>query len=69
MRKMVERGSLSSRVQYEKLRDNVWDDVLALDRQMYAIHGRDIQEIAMIKGRELGLFDFKVNKKTYLIIM
>lgn len=59
MRKYVKRGGVSIRPQYQKLRENVWNDTQALDNEQHVIHDNDIQEIAMMKAMELGLHDFK----------
>lgn len=60
MRKFVKRGGVSTKVQYEKLRDKVWQEVRQLDCQSHVIHDRDVQEIAMIVARELGIPSFRV---------
>lgn len=60
MRKYVKRGSISSKVQYEKLRNLVWEEVDKLDRENVVIHESTIQDIAMEKAEKLGLENFKV---------
>lgn len=65
MRKYVQRGAVSSKVRYEKLRNSIWEEVLSLDRQMITIHDRDIQEIAMIKAKEFGLHEFVVRAQPF----
>lgn len=70
MRIMVKRGFVSSRVLYKKLRKAVWEEIQMLDDRQQVLHGRDIQEIAMIKAKELGLPEFtviRVNNVTKLL--
>lgn len=60
MRKYVKRGSVSSRVDYEKLRKDVWSEIYSLDKEGVVLHDNDIQNIAMMKAKEIGLHGFKV---------
>lgn len=60
MRNYVKRGSISSRVEYAKLREDVWNEVYSLDKEGAVLHDTDIQQIAMIKAKERNLHDFKV---------
>lgn len=70
MRRYVERGSISTRKQYEYLRKDVWDEFYKLYTDGNVLHDNDIQSIAMVKAKERGLHDFKVNitKHTFLKI-
>lgn len=62
MRKYVRSGGVNSRIQYKQLREKVWEEVFRLDRDLHIFHDNDIQEIAMIKAKELGLHEFLVIK-------
>lgn len=64
MRKYVQRGSVSSRVEYEKLRTNVWNKVYSLDKEGVVLHDNDVQNIAMSEAKERGLHNFKVRHET-----
>lgn len=66
MRSYIKRGSVSNRNSYRQLRDDVWNEVYTLDKEGVVLHDCDIQQIAMIKAREINLLDFKVSEnKTY----
>lgn len=66
MRSYIKRGSVSNRNRYRQLRDDVWNEVYTLDKEGVVLHDCDIQQIAMIKAREINLLDFKVSEnKTY----
>lgn len=66
MRSYIKRGSVSNRNRYRQLRDDVWNEVYTLDKEGVVLHDCDIQQIAMIKAREIYLLDFKVSEnKTY----
>lgn len=60
MRNYIKPGSVSSRIEYEKLSNEVWDEVYSLDKEGVVLHDSDIQQIAMIKAREKNLLNFKV---------
>jgi len=60
MRNYVKRGSVSSRINYAKLRENVWNEVYSLDKEGVVLHDKDIQNIAMVKAKELNLHEFMV---------
>lgn len=68
MRKYVKRGSVSSKVQYKKLKDLVWKEFEQLEQEQLILHDSDVKEIALIKATELGLTDFKVTKLIFLAI-
>lgn len=57
---------MSSRIEYEKLRNDVWSEFYSLDKEGVVLHDCDIQQIAMIKAREREMHNFKVckNKST-----
>lgn len=65
MRRFVKRGFVSSRTIYHQLKSKVWDEVRQLDQDREIIHGHDIQEIAMSKAQELGLYNFQVRTHKY----
>lgn len=60
MRNYVKRGSVSSRINYARLRDDVWNEVYSLDKEGVVLHDNDIQNIAMVKAKERNLNEFKV---------
>lgn len=60
MRQYVERGGISSKVLYKQLKEKVLEEVIELDSNRETITGDDLQQIAMIKSRELGLNNFQV---------
>lgn len=60
MRNYVKRGSVSSRVDYAKLREDVWNEVYSLDKEGVVLHDNDIQNIAMVTAKKRNLQDFKV---------
>lgn len=60
MRNYIKRGSLSNRIAYEALQNDVWNEVYSLDKEGVVLHDCDIQEIAMIIARERKLVNFKV---------
>lgn len=65
MRNYVQRGAISDRVRYSRLRETVWNEVYSLDKEGIVLHDCDIQFIAMTKAREIGLHDFKVNANVH----
>lgn len=60
MRKYVTRGTISNRIEYERLRNDVWNEVYSLDKEGVVLHDNDIQQIAMLKAKDKGLHNFKV---------
>lgn len=68
MRKYIQRGSVSSRIEYARLRDAIWNEVYSLDKEGVVLHDSDIQRIAMIKAKERSLHDFKVSMRKLLSI-
>lgn len=62
MRNYVKRGSISSRIEYERFRTDVWDEIYSLDKEGVVLHDNDIQQIAMIKAREKNLLNFRVSE-------
>lgn len=70
MRNYVKRGSVSSRIDYAKLREDVWNEVYSLDKEGIVLHDNDIQNIAMVKAKERNLQNFTVcNMKHNLFAM
>lgn len=65
MRKYIRRGSVTTRIEYERLRKEVWKDFYQYYTDGQVLHDNDIQFIAMVKAKEMGLHDFKVNYKSY----
>lgn len=61
MRSYVKRGTISNRVEYERLRNEVWNEFYSLDKEGVVLHDNDLQEIAMMKAQEKGLHNFKVS--------
>lgn len=53
---------MSSRIEYERLRVEVWNEVYSLDKEGVVLHDNDIQQIAMIKAKERNLHNFTVRK-------
>lgn len=62
MRNYVKRGTVSNRIEYERLSNDVWNEVYSLDKEGVVLHDNDIQQIAMIKAQEKGLHNFKVRE-------
>lgn len=60
MRNYVRRGAVSSRIDYAKLREDVWNEVYSLDKEGIVLHDNDIQHIAMVKAMERHLQNFTV---------
>lgn len=60
MRNYVKRGAVSSRINYARLREAVWNEVYSLDKEGVVLHDNDIQNIAMDKAMELNLPNFTV---------
>lgn len=60
MRGYVKRGAVSSKINYARWRDSVWNEFYSLDKEGVVLHDCDIQYIAMTKANELNLHDFKV---------
>lgn len=60
MRSYLKRGSMSNRMEYDRLRNEVWDEVYSLDKEGVVLHHNDIQQIAMIKARNRNLHMFTV---------
>lgn len=60
MRQYIKKGGVSSRLLYQRLKEEVWKEFWQLDRDQYTIHGSDIQQIAMNKAAELGIQGFQV---------
>lgn len=63
MRNYVKRGSISNRIEYDRLSNDVWDEIYSLDNEGVVLHDNDIQQIAMIKAREKNLLNFKVREQ------
>lgn len=61
MRHHIKRGSVSNRIEYNRLKDGVWEEVYSLDKEGVVLHDADVQQIAMIKAKERGLHNFKVD--------
>lgn len=61
MRRYVRRGSVSTRIQYEQLRKDVWNEFYKMYTDGNVLHDNDIQFIAMVKAKERELHNFKVN--------
>lgn len=61
MRNYVKRGSVSSRIDYAKLREKVWEQVYSLDKEGVVFHDNDIQYIAMKEAQSMNLLKFTVN--------
>lgn len=61
MRKYIRRGMVSTKIEYERLRKDVWDEFYKFYTDGNALHDSDIQFIAMVKAKERGLLNFKVN--------
>lgn len=64
MRNYIKRGSLSNRIVYKNLQEDVWNEVYSLDKEGVVLHDNDIQHIAMIKAKQRNLHNFKVDNKT-----
>lgn len=60
MRGYVKRGGVSSRIEYGRLENDVYDEVYSLDKEGVALHDNDVQHIAMVKAQEKGVDNFKV---------
>lgn len=60
MRNYNKRGSVSSRIEYARLREEVWNEVYSLLEEGVFLHNNDVQQIAMIKAKERNLHDSKV---------
>lgn len=60
LRKYIQRGSVSNRMAYANLREDVWNEVYSLDKEGVVLHDNDIQCIAMIKAKQRNLPEFKV---------
>lgn len=65
MRRYVERGGISSKVQYKQLQNKVWEEFMELNDNCEIITGDDLQQIAMLKAMELGLKNFQVSLLLY----
>lgn len=63
MRNYIKRGSVSNRIEYGRLKDDVWNEVYSLDKEGVVLHDAGVQQIAMIKAKERGLHSFKVRKQ------
>lgn len=62
MRNYVKRGTVSNRIEYEKLGNDVWNEVYSLDKEGVVLHDNDIQQIAMIEAQKKSLHSFKVRE-------
>lgn len=60
MRGYIRRGCLPSRTQYRNLKIEVFEKIEELDKNQMVFHDIDIQQIAMLKAKQMGLNDFKV---------
>lgn len=60
MRNYIKRGSITNRITYDRLKEDVWNEVYSLDKEGVVLHDTDIQHIAMVKAKERGLHSFKV---------
>lgn len=63
MRNYIKRGSVSNRIEYGRLKDDVWNEVYSSDKEGVVLHDADVQRIAMIKAKERGVHSFKVRKQ------
>lgn len=66
MRKYIQRGSVSNRMAYANLREDVWNEVYSLDKEGVVLHDNDIQCIAMTKAKQRNLPEFKVIKNCFI---
>lgn len=61
MRGYLKRGTMSNRIEYNLLRNEVWDEVYSLDKEGVVLHDNDIQQIAMIKAQNRNIHNFRVS--------
>lgn len=54
---------MRSRIEYERLRKDVWNEVYSLNTEGVILHANDIQLIAMMKAKERNLHNFEVRKR------
>lgn len=60
MRNYIKRGGMTNKSEYERLRDDVYDEVYSLEKEGVLLQDNDIQQIAMLKARDKNLHNFKV---------
>lgn len=69
MRSYIKRGTIKHQIDYERLRNDTWNEVYSLNKEGVILYDSDIQQIAMAKANERNLHDFKVCMRSDLYLL